>query len=195
MNYYDWKSNRQSCLRCRWTGLGSESELGETFADGAEYICPNCHEVLRFVAYPLLRESIRDPRAPASDKKFAAIALRRSTMTVQWEHEPAQSVGIAIIEIANFSARGMRRIYGRGDRFGSRAFNMDIFINRATRMLVRFWSRADEVASESWELFGLKPKTLPRACGEAGAEKPDEPERLIPVVLREKYDSWIIREL
>ncbi len=75
-NYYDWKSGRQACPKCNWSGPGSEAAIGETFNDGAEYHCPKCDHRFGFIAFPLLTESISDPRAPNSDRAFAEIALR-----------------------------------------------------------------------------------------------------------------------
>ena len=73
MNHYDWKSSVQECSKCGWTGLGSAAELGDTFAEGAEYHCPKCNHYFKFVAYPTIEESLLDPRAPDADRKFAEI--------------------------------------------------------------------------------------------------------------------------
>lgn len=76
--YYDWMNGKQSCTECGWTGQGSETALGEGFNDGGEYHCPECDHYFGFHAYPLLEESLADPRAPKSDKKFAEIVTRRA---------------------------------------------------------------------------------------------------------------------
>ncbi len=78
-NHYDWKNSAQTCPSCGWTGLGSLADIGETFRDGAEYHCPKCNHRFGFIAYPLLKESISDPRAPQSDRQFAELALRGVT--------------------------------------------------------------------------------------------------------------------
>lgn len=79
VSHYDWKSGRQRCGACGWTGLGGEAQIGEGFRDGAEYHCPACGERFGFVPYPQLCDSITDPRAPTSDKGFAEVALRHAT--------------------------------------------------------------------------------------------------------------------
>ena len=74
--HYDWKGATHTCSGCGWVGLGSEAAVGETFADGAEYHCPKCKHYFGYVSFPLLSESLTDPRAPETDRLFAEIALR-----------------------------------------------------------------------------------------------------------------------
>jgi len=76
--HYDWKSATHACEGCGWVGLGTDAVVGETFDHGAEYHCPRCDGYFGFVPYPLLTESLNDPRAPDSDRVFAEIALRRA---------------------------------------------------------------------------------------------------------------------
>ena len=78
VTHYDWKSQRQACPACGWTGLGCDTEVGETFSDGADYHCPGCGHRFGYVAYPLLSESLSDPRAPQSDRTFAEIVVGRA---------------------------------------------------------------------------------------------------------------------
>jgi uncharacterized membrane protein YeaQ/YmgE (transglycosylase-associated protein family) len=77
VNHYDWKNQKQTCPACQWTGLGSDTEVGETFGEGAEYHCPTCGHGFGYIAYPLLSESLSDPRAPEADRVFAEIVTRR----------------------------------------------------------------------------------------------------------------------
>ena len=57
--------------------------------------------------------------------------------TVYWG-EPFNGEPNATLEaIGHFDARGMRRVYGRGDHF-KRVFNMDIWKDRNDRLLARF---------------------------------------------------------
>jgi hypothetical protein len=74
--FYDWKNAKQTCPECNWVGLGHDAKMGDSFADGAEYHCPTCDYRFGFLAYPLLSESLTDPRAPPGDKLFAQIATR-----------------------------------------------------------------------------------------------------------------------
>ncbi len=74
--HYDWKNSTHTCKKCGWVWLGSEAVVGETFNDGAEYHCPKCNEYFGYVSYPLLRESLTDPRAPVEDRLFAEVALK-----------------------------------------------------------------------------------------------------------------------
>jgi hypothetical protein len=74
--HYDFKFAQQHCSGCGWTGLGSETAMGDSFDEGAEYHCPTCGERFGFVPYPLLSESLTDPRAPETDRTFAEIAKR-----------------------------------------------------------------------------------------------------------------------
>ena len=76
INHYDWKSGTQTCTQCGWAGLGSETEIGDTFADGADYHCPKCNYRFGYIAYPLLSDSLTDPRAPDTDRMFAEIVMR-----------------------------------------------------------------------------------------------------------------------
>ena len=74
--HYDWKNGQQTCPMCKWTGAGSETEIGETFRDGADYHCPKCSYRFGYISFPLLSESLSDPRAPDADRIFAEIAMR-----------------------------------------------------------------------------------------------------------------------
>jgi len=75
-SHYDWKNAVHHCAHCGWTGQGREAKVGETFNDGAEYHCPQCDANFGYVEFPLLQETLMDPRAPETDRAFAQIALR-----------------------------------------------------------------------------------------------------------------------
>lgn len=75
-SHYDFKCGQQRCPGCGWTGLGSETAMGDSFDEGAEYHCPTCGKRFGFVPYPLLGESLTDSRAPETDRLFAEIAMR-----------------------------------------------------------------------------------------------------------------------
>jgi hypothetical protein len=75
INYYSWENDQQKCAECDWVGLGSETTMGDSFADGAEYHCPKCNYYFGYIAYPLLSESLNDPRAPETDCMFAKVVM------------------------------------------------------------------------------------------------------------------------
>ena len=105
--------------------------------------------------------------------------------TVSWEYAYSGDSHAALSEIEYFSARGMRRVYGRGDHYKEgRTFNMDIWRDRDNRLLVRFWGRSDDVDDESWEIIGV-----PDAHRLSG---PPFDERWVPECLRRQYDMWVI---
>ena len=74
--HYDWKNATHTCKDCGWVGLGHDAEIGETYNDGAEYHCPKCKYCFGYISYPLLGESLTDPRSPETDRMFAEMALR-----------------------------------------------------------------------------------------------------------------------
>ena len=41
-----------------------------------EFHCPQCDAYFGYVEFPLLQETLMDPRAPETDRAFAQIALR-----------------------------------------------------------------------------------------------------------------------
>jgi hypothetical protein len=114
--------------------------------------------------------------------------MELKSATTVWEHPYRGYSGtttVASIEaIDHFSARGMRRVYGRGDHFDRRTFHLDIWRNRNNRLLVRFWSYCNDVDGESWELFGV-----PAAQFLTG--QPFN-ESWVPDCLRNQYDQWVV---
>jgi hypothetical protein len=109
---------------------------------------------------------------------------------VDWNTEIVPDTRIYIELIDWFSARGMRRVYGRGDVFlGKGTFNMDIWLNRHGRLLARFWSRCNDVDGRSLEIVGLSPTAIPDRKPNAAFE-----DSWIPQRLREEYEDWIIAE-
>jgi hypothetical protein len=94
--------------------------------------------------------------------------------------------GIKVNYIEDFDARGMRRVYGRGDHHsGGRTFNMDVWLTRSGRLLARFWSRSSEVDGVSLEVIGFSPTLSPTIKGAA------LDARWVPQLLRDEYDHWI----
>lgn len=85
-----------------------------------------------------------------------------------------------------FDARGMKRVYGRGDCLGRHHyFNMDIWATSSGRLLMRFWSRSSDIVGRSFEIFGInvaKSIILPQF---------KMFEDWLPYIVREAYDTWI----
>ena len=72
-----------------------------------------------------------------------------------WDSE-APAIDAQVEEIEHSDARGMQRVYGRDDHFGSHcAFKMDIWRTREGRVLMRCWSRCQDIAWRSFEIKGL----------------------------------------
>jgi hypothetical protein len=96
--------------------------------------------------------------------------------------------GIKMKHIDHFDARGLKRVYGRGDDFGRhRKFNMDVWLARSGRLLARFWSRSSDIDSMSLEIIGCS-----RTPAAASKRCEIDNEWWIPQRLRDEYDDWII---
>ena len=95
---------------------------------------------------------------------------------VMWEHKAPQDAVVKLESVEGFNARGMTRLYGRGDHFGRRTLNLDLWRSGDDRVLARFWSRSNEVDDESWAVTG----------GHADAQG----EHQVPQCLRDRYDAW-----
>jgi len=76
VSYHNFVNGTQTGPKCAWTGLGGDTTLGESFADGSERHCPQCDRYFGYVAFPLITESLSDPRAPEEDRMFAEIVQR-----------------------------------------------------------------------------------------------------------------------
>ncbi len=109
---------------------------------------------------------------------------------VCWDEKGPNQPGISLEIIDAFDARGMRRIYGRGDHYGRRTFNMDIWQARGGGLFARFWSRNYDVEWCSFEIIGFPAKRLTQKhemCGDN--------EHCVPECLRREYESWVISEM
>ena len=76
MSWYDWMGAQHMCPKCARAGLGRDTKIGDTFNDGSERHCPNCDHYFGFVAYPLISESLTDPRAPEADRLIAEVIMQ-----------------------------------------------------------------------------------------------------------------------
>ena len=106
-----------------------------------------------------------------------------------WESD-APNTDAVVSEIEHFNARGMCRIYGRGDHLGRyRSFNMDIWKSRDGRLLMRCWSRCKDVDWRSFEIKGIELAEISELPKFTGFH-----ESWIPWAVRQAYDQWITEE-
>jgi hypothetical protein len=114
---------------------------------------------------------------------------RKDTNVAYWEGIARPSRRVTVKYIDHFSARGMHRVYGRGDNFsGNPRLCMDIWRSAAGRLLVRFWSHGTEVDPVSYEIIGIPTDQHPKLG-------PPYDESWVPQVLRREYERWIISEI
>lgn len=110
---------------------------------------------------------------------------------VSWESDPPQSVRLRIEEIDPFDARGMKRVYGRGDHFpGTPALNIDIWQSRSGRLFARFWSRGEDVDEYSYELHGIPPEAISNRDSDSAFS-----DAWLPKKFRKKYKDWVLSEI
>lgn len=110
---------------------------------------------------------------------------------VCWDSPPPRSIRVQIEEVSHFDARGMYRVFGRGDHFpGQAAFHMDIWLNRQGNFFCRFWSRCDEVDECSLIIQGIPDRLIRKL-----ASGPRSNDDWVPKAVRDKYDEWILSEL
>ena len=108
------------------------------------------------------------------------------TLLTHWESD-APDTGALVTEIEHFNARGMRRVFGRGDHFGRHcSFNMDIWKTRDGRLLMRCWSRCEDIDWHSFEIKGVDMVEIPDRDKKMGFEK-----SWVPKAVRKAYDQWI----
>jgi hypothetical protein len=124
--------------------------------------------------------------AASSANNWAVDVSRRPDRFLSWDSQkgPARRKAISILTAPDFSARGMRRIYGRGDHFPRLSCGMVIFLRRDARVFVRFYSPGLRETYRTYELLGLKLRTLPQR----GAPLGDD---CVPEVLRDLYEGWV----
>lgn len=106
-----------------------------------------------------------------------------------WESD-APDADAVVSEIEHFDARGMRRVYGRGDHFGRyRSFNMDIWKTRDGRLLMRCWSRCKNIDWRSFEIKGVELAEISERVKCTGFL-----ESWVPWPVRQAYEQWITEE-
>jgi len=108
---------------------------------------------------------------------------------IHWETQPPRHKDIRIEETGYFIARGMKRVYGRGDHYGRHhKFNVDIWTTSGGRLLMRCWSRCSEIDARSFEIFGIDVSQIPFP------DKFGFCDDRLPYEIREEYDTWIEEE-
>ncbi|MCK5838972.1 MAG: hypothetical protein KAG99_03940 [Bacteroidales bacterium] len=106
-----------------------------------------------------------------------------------WDSDPPDT-DAKVEEIDHFDARGMRLAYGRGDHFGRHyTFNMDLWMPRTGRLLMRCWSRCQDIDGRSFEIKGLDTSEIADSIKAAGLH-----DSWVPDVVRKTYDEWIQEE-
>ena len=97
---------------------------------------------------------------------------------------------VELEETDDFNARGMRRVYGRTDRLGRHhTFHMDIWKAGDGRLLMRCWSRCEDIDWRSFEIKGWDAVGIP-GTGENIWMR----ETLVPAAIRQAYNEWIEQE-
>jgi hypothetical protein len=103
-----------------------------------------------------------------------------------WDTDPPV-IDALVEQINHFNARGMRRVYIRGDLFGrGYNFQMDIWLTRNGRLLMRCWSRCSDIDGCSFEIKGMATTAIPW-----GEKETELQESAIPGAVREAYDEWV----
>ena len=106
---------------------------------------------------------------------------------IYWYSSTPKTKNVSVEYVDYFNARGMRRVYGRGDHFSRfRIFNMDIWLTSTGRLLMRCWSRSQDVDGRSFEIKGLDISKIPKPDKKKGLE-----DSWLPAVVRKTYNEWI----
>jgi len=109
---------------------------------------------------------------------------------VSWDSDAPATEG-ETEAIEPFDARGMHRVYARSDQFGRHGiFNMDIWGTRDGRLLMRCWSRCEDIDGCSFEINGIDAAAIPQRDKKARFQ-----ESWIPKAVRNAYDRWIQGEI
>jgi hypothetical protein len=104
-----------------------------------------------------------------------------------WDAPSRQKGKVTFETIPRFSARGMRRVYGRGllIRRGEH-YQMDLWLSLDGRLRARFWTRNRDKDNVSFEIFGQKNPPLRDVIAEN--------EDWVPNCIRYEFESWVAEE-
>lgn len=102
------------------------------------------------------------------------------------ERPPARRAAVTVVPIDAFDARGMRQAYGRRDHMcHHHTFEMDVWVARDGRVLMRCSSRCIDIEGRSFEITGLDvaevmrrdhgalPRRVDSRRGETGSRRVD----------------------
>lgn len=110
--------------------------------------------------------------------------------SLYWSSDPPTNTDAKMEEIDRFDARGMHRVYGRGDHYPKYyTFNMDIWMTRNGRLLMRCWSNWQEIDGRSFEIKGLDTSKIPKTVKGEGPK-----DSWVPDVVRNTYEEWVWEE-
>lgn len=111
----------------------------------------------------------------------------KRNLNMYWDSDPPPVK--AIVDMCDdFDARGMRRVYGRGERWGNGpTFNLDIWRNKEGCLFMRCWSRCGDFDNYSFEIKGVNVGSIPeRQSNEAFSDV------WIPKQVRRAYEDWVM---
>jgi hypothetical protein len=109
---------------------------------------------------------------------------------IQWEKPSPRGRNVSVKILRRFDARGMARVYSRGDDYSSRRrFDMDVWLCRDGRLLARFSSHSKKVKNLSLELRGFKPDHS--LFGVVADSNP----LWLPKSLRDIYEEWTLKQM
>lgn len=100
INSYTYKKCEFTCDKCKWQGLGSETEIGELFDAVFEIDCPICHEPVDSISHPNIYEILEYDaynRIP-TEKKDIIILEKSEHWPMRTEPEKCSSAIISFIE-------------------------------------------------------------------------------------------------
>jgi hypothetical protein len=117
--------------------------------------------------------------------------MMNTSFDLIWWDSEAPDIPVEIKEIDHFDARGLRRVYGRGDHFGRyKVFNMDIWKTGRGILLMRCWSHCDDIEWKSFEIRALDMNVIPKRKSLAGGFL----DTWVPKLVRDEYEYWIKEE-
>ena len=82
--YYEYKKQDYFCRKCRWEGIGGQTEEGEMARCYFEIICPGCGILLDIVMFPTIDEILsygtESEKASARKKKLSTDRVNASRL-------------------------------------------------------------------------------------------------------------------
>lgn len=137
----------------------------------------------------LSTKSYSEDRSNESATTCADNYVLKNSRMLPWE-SVVPNVSAVIDIIDDFTARGMKRVFGRVDSYHKfRTFNLDIWKDKYDGLYMRCWSRSNHVNSLSFEIKGIDLNNIPIECG-----KYKIVDVWIPNVVRDEYGNWVDSE-